>query len=170
MQAGMDETDLDGALTGFVVVVPMEPGKAECGNEACTEAIATTQAKIPKSFSEDSEDPQQERKGNQLNMEGSLIFFLHMWAFCSMYTCENISALRHDDCKGPQQAVSAGDHGALPLYCGTREEACVLPPVQTTSNKITPGVKDFIYALVAPVGDGEGTLATPTSGLSPPPL
>jgi hypothetical protein len=27
--AGMDETDLEGALTGFVVVVPMEPGKAE---------------------------------------------------------------------------------------------------------------------------------------------
>jgi hypothetical protein len=56
------------------------------GNEACTEGIATTQAKIPKSCSEDSEGPQQERKGNQLNMEGSPIFFLHMSAFCGMYT------------------------------------------------------------------------------------
>ncbi|KAK1692111.1 hypothetical protein QYE76_008810 [Lolium multiflorum] len=27
--AVMDETDLEGALTGFVIVVPMEPGKAE---------------------------------------------------------------------------------------------------------------------------------------------
>jgi hypothetical protein len=26
-----------------------------------------------------------------------------------------------------------GDHGALPLYCGIREEACVLPPVQVTT-------------------------------------
>jgi hypothetical protein len=38
------------------------------GNEACTEAIATTQANIPKSCSEDSEGPQQERKGNKLRV------------------------------------------------------------------------------------------------------